>query len=120
MCAYWHGLAKLRMHTDITLTVMDNVTTTLGAKFRNFQMNICSTYRTKELKREEDACKRRQAKSSTTHEVKSQCADNNGRKKKTLNLQTYKFHALGDYVETIRRYGTTDSYSTALVSLTLL
>ena len=37
-------------------------------------------------------------------------------KKKTLNLNTYKFHALGDYVATIRLFGTTDSYSTLLVS----
>ncbi len=35
-----------------------------------------------------------------------------GKQRRTLNLKTYKDHALGDYVETIRRYGTTDSYST--------
>jgi len=40
-----------------------------------------------------------------------------GRRKKTLNLNTYKFHALGDYVETIKMYGTTDSYSTEPVSV---
>jgi hypothetical protein len=39
-----------------------------------------------------------------------------GRRKKTFNLNTYKAHALGDYVETIRRCGTTDSYSTEPVS----
>jgi len=38
-------------------------------------------------------------------------------KKKTLNLNTYKFHALANYVATIRLFGTTDSYSTLLVSL---
>lgn len=38
------------------------------------------------------------------------------RRQKTWNLDTYKIHALGDYVETIRLYGTTDSYSTELVS----
>ena len=43
-----------------------------------------------------------------------------GRRKKTFNLNTYKAHALGDYVETIRRYGTTDSYSTEPVSWPLL
>ncbi|KAH7918173.1 hypothetical protein BV22DRAFT_1025018, partial [Leucogyrophana mollusca] len=31
---------------------------------------------------------------------------------KLLNLQTYKYHALGDYPNTIRRFGTTDSYTT--------
>jgi hypothetical protein len=36
---------------------------------------------------------------------------------KTLNLNTYKHHALGDYTSVIRRYGTTDSYSTESVSL---
>jgi len=34
---------------------------------------------------------------------------------KTFNLNTYKFHALGDYTSTIRQYGTTDSYSTEAV-----
>lgn len=29
-----------------------------------------------------------------------------------MNLNTYKFHAIGDVVATIRQYGTTDSYST--------
>jgi hypothetical protein len=39
------------------------------------------------------------------------------RRPKTLNLNTYKHHALGDYSATIRKYGTTDSYSTEPVSL---
>jgi hypothetical protein len=38
-----------------------------------------------------------------------------GRLPKTLNLNTYKLHALGDYTATIRKYGTTDSYSTEAV-----
>jgi hypothetical protein len=37
------------------------------------------------------------------------------RKPKTLNILTYKFHALGDYVRTIRLFGGTDSFSTQLV-----
>jgi hypothetical protein len=36
-------------------------------------------------------------------------------RKKTLNLETYKLHAMGDYVNTIRAYGTVDSYSTQSV-----
>src|SRR6266498_1347136 len=36
-------------------------------------------------------------------------------KPKTLNIFTYKFHALGDYVWTIRLFGGTDSFSTQLV-----
>jgi hypothetical protein len=37
------------------------------------------------------------------------------RKLKTLNIFTYKFHSLGDYVRTIRLFGGTDSFSTQLV-----
>lgn len=39
-----------------------------------------------------------------------------GRRVKTLNLNTYKWHALGDVVPAIRLFGTTDSYSTQIVS----
>ncbi len=39
-----------------------------------------------------------------------------GRLRRALNLNTYKDHSLGDYVETIRQYGTVDSYSTELVN----
>jgi len=38
-----------------------------------------------------------------------------GRRRKTLNINTFKSHSLGDYVRTIRMYGTTDSFSTELV-----
>lgn len=39
-----------------------------------------------------------------------------GRQRKTLNLNTYKDHSLGDYVESIRQNGTVDSYSTESAS----
>lgn len=38
-----------------------------------------------------------------------------GRRHKKLNINTYKFHLYGDYPNTIREYGTTDSYSTESV-----
>jgi hypothetical protein len=38
-----------------------------------------------------------------------------GKHEVKFTLETYKHHALGDYVETIRQYGTTDSYSTESV-----
>lgn len=43
-------------------------------------------------------------------------AQTSTRRLKTLNLDTYKYHSLGDYADMIRRYGTTDSYSTEIVS----
>ena len=33
---------------------------------------------------------------------------------------TYKYHALGNYVDNIRRFGTTDSYSTQPVSVCMV
>ena len=36
--------------------------------------------------------------------------------RKLFNMCTYKLHALGDYVAAIARYGTTDNYSTQVVS----
>ncbi|KAJ7830053.1 hypothetical protein B0H14DRAFT_1199605 [Mycena olivaceomarginata] len=36
------------------------------------------------------------------------------KKKKVLNMNTYKYHSLGDYIQFIRLFGPTDSYSTQL------
>ena len=108
--AHWHGLAKLRMHTDATLAVLDSETSVLGNQLRDFQSNTCSAYKTCELDREMAARKRRQERSDIDHHSRR------GRQPATLSLSTYKFHALGDYVSTIKQYGTTDSYTTAIVS----
>ena len=40
------------------------------------------------------------------------------RHRKKFNVNTYKFHLYGDYANTIQIYGTTDSFSTELVSCT--
>lgn len=32
-CAHWHALAKLRMHTDDTLKLLDSLTVRIGAEF---------------------------------------------------------------------------------------
>jgi hypothetical protein len=150
--AHWHGLAKLRMHTDTTLDIMDAVTSDLGKKLRAFQQKTCAFFNTKELRREADARNRKQAKniqhklgydrlsSSQFHRILISCISRlsqpsgakvtvnsdqpipsneklqrTAQQPKTLNLNTYKFHALGDYTSTIRQYGTTDSYSTEAV-----
>lgn len=61
---YWHGLAKLRQHTDVTLETMDRLTTALGEKFREFQQHTCSAFVTHELKKETNARKRRELKNT--------------------------------------------------------
>jgi hypothetical protein len=61
---------------------------------------------------------RQPAKTTLNHNNMSKpTALDTTRHKKTLNLNTYKLHALGDYTTTIRKYGTTDSYSTEVVRI---
>ena len=119
--AHWHGLAKLQMHTDTTLALLSQVTTTLGNTLRTFQEQTCAAFPTRELQREQIARIRRQETSIATAEPgsskpKSQKLGNSARQPKQLNLKTYKFHSLGDYPDMIRRFGTIDSYSTQPVS----
>ena len=146
LMAHWHSLAKLRLHTDISLAAMDRITVRLGDKLRLFQRKTCTAFSTRELNRERDARIRRQgpkAKTTycpTTTPIDSTPAPNptatapppgpsvtgsatpnhpsrhdGGRRQKTFNLNTYKFHALGDYAATIQQFGTTDSYTTEMV-----
>ncbi|RDB23027.1 hypothetical protein Hypma_009855 [Hypsizygus marmoreus] len=232
--AHWHGLAKLRLHHDLTLGILDQETTVLPELLRHFQSQTCAAFNTKELPRETEARQRRKAakgrknpnsvtsaastnatepgkrkasptkqsgqarvtalpdcdsvvppipskspsnlerpengsitmpssqahrrntrksgsntrtvmespmdlmqedqpgtshsqpkasshsqtagehdpSSSTQHSGDTPAPAAMGSKIKKFNLNTYKAHALGDYVATIKRYGTTDSYST--------
>jgi hypothetical protein len=124
--AYWHALAKLRMHTDSTLEYLQKATTWLGTILRRFVKHTCSAFDTRELPREAATRGRRQNKKQkgTTHQQGSRStatepplpsSSSTSSKKKHINLLTYKLHALGDYVAQIARFGTTDSYSTQRV-----
>lgn len=134
--AEWHALAKLRMHTEHTLQYLEKSTNTLGRELRNFRDTTFEAFKCQELPKETEARlgrrrQRRSQKAQTTSNSEAnpetqsspdQHSDNLKKSKpppkgKTLNLFTYKFHALGDYVHTIRLFGTTDSYSTQIVCL---
>jgi hypothetical protein len=101
------------MHSEKTLDILDNQTQTLGQQFRLFKENTCAAFDTKE--REREANKRYRGEVKNGNSVTSAA-----RKSKQFTLNNYKFHCLGDYVENIRMYGTTDSYSTESVSLCFL
>lgn len=121
LASHWHALAKLRMHTGQTLEIFDTVTQLLGAEFLEFKNKTCSQFSTRELPRESAARKRRvaktQARSDPSQPENNDRPELESRLPKTLNLDTYKHHSLGDYPNIIRRYGTTDSYSTEPVRL---
>lgn len=113
--AEWHALAKLRLHTDTTLDMLEQLTVEFGKLIQQFRDVTCAEYDTVELPRETAAHHRRQAATAAISTNSS--SDHPPQKKKGLNLFTVKFHFLGDYVAHIRHFGTTDSYSTQLVSV---
>ena len=47
--AEWHSLAKLRMHTESTLALLESLTTEFGLLMQNFQELTCSQFATTEL-----------------------------------------------------------------------
>jgi hypothetical protein len=69
--AEWHALAKLRMHADTTLDLLDSITTILGQEFRQFRRTVCSAYATKDLPKEHAARQRKKQRD------KAQAATNN-------------------------------------------
>ena len=113
LLAHWHGLAKLWMHIDDMLELMEGVSRRLGNQLRMFANETCTVFSTQELHREAESRRRCQAREGE-HGL-PQTHVTGGRRPKVLNLCTYKLHALGDYLTQIRMYGTTDSYSTQSV-----
>ena len=142
--AEWHALAKLRMHTEHTLQGLDRATPGIGCELRAFREWSRDSFTVKKLPGESNARRRRRQKAQATQGGSSlqpgavmnpstalgtastsmpMVGTSTARtdtlkipaKVQILNLFTYKLHALGDYVRTIRAFGTTDSYSTQTV-----
>lgn len=114
---HWHGLAKLRMHTDNTLHILEFVTEEVGTEIRQFISETCSAYATKELKCETECCMRAEARKKGGAPVSHSKDSSGGHRGKRLSLHTYKLHALGDYAVHIRLFRTTDSFSTQPIYL---
>ena len=113
--AEWHALAKLRVHTETTLAALEKVTTIVGRELRKFHNVTCASFHTVELPNEAAARQRRVMDLTSTSVSTANSSHSVTRKPKTLNLNTYKFHAMGDYVDTIHTFGTTDLYTTQIV-----
>ncbi|KAH6866008.1 hypothetical protein BKA70DRAFT_1455022 [Coprinopsis sp. MPI-PUGE-AT-0042] len=170
----WHALAKLRMHTEHTVALLETTTSELAGHIRTFMDTTCQVFETVETTKEyatrlKRSVKKKQKEGSdgpvsdqsanhlatqvpvrhgsasddlSAHHTKmdpgssalasTECSEppaqpppsldsgssvapstvsRKGRLRKSLNLQTYKYHALRDYAEHIRRFGMTDSYS---------
>ncbi|PIL35075.1 hypothetical protein GSI_02863 [Ganoderma sinense ZZ0214-1] len=110
--ANWHALAKLRLHTTVTLDIFRAATGHMYDAIRRFAAKACPNYDTHELP-SEAAARVRRAKASNPNVQPS-----TGRKPIAFNVHhTYKFHSLGDYADYIERSGPTDNYNTQVGEL---
>ncbi|KAG8697132.1 hypothetical protein FRC09_008057 [Ceratobasidium sp. 395] len=114
--AKWHALAKLRMHTESTLRALDSETTALGRRLRIFQKYSSVEFPSVvETNAEFEARKRREIRAAATRNTPS--TKEFTKEPKHFNLNTPKFHSLGDFPKAIRLFGSTDSYSTQIGEL---
>ena len=140
-----HALHKLRMHSDSTVGVSGSALVHFANGIRRFKDITCTAYPTTELPKESAARARQQARrdASRTQGASSNLStvpnlpspvvamtDTTNvapaasepvrtagpARRREFNNDTYKFHSLGDYVRTITSLGTTDSYTTHIVS----
>ena len=96
--------------------MMKLVVTDLCQALRNFTTEICPRYTTRELPKEARARVSRQQEQARRGKGKKTQRKSNAVKDKRFNMNTFKIHCIPDYVDMIRKYGTTDSYSTQIVS----
>lgn len=124
--ATFHGLAKLRLHTETTVTDLEHSLTRLGNGLRAFQNTVCPAYKTADLPTEEAARIRRQANAAKKADAKGKgkaqaqapvnpTQGGSTRHQRKFNLDTYKIHALGGYAKAIRKYGSMDNYNSQTV-----
>jgi hypothetical protein len=117
-------LASLCLYTESTLLALENSTTRLGERLRQFQATTCNAYNTYELPSEEAArgCRTAATRAKKHRDGASKDVDNLAKGAKTqqlqkvFNLSTYKVHALGDYTQAIQLFGTVDGFTTRVVS----
>ena len=85
---------------------------------RKFERDVCSKYDTKDLPSELVARTRRQQRKAAQKPTTTPAPTSakKGPQQRKFNLETYKYHALGDYTTSIRLHGPLDGYSTQLVS----
>jgi hypothetical protein len=113
------------VHTETTILDLEGSTTRLGECMRKFEKYVCSKYDTKDLPSELAARTRRQQrkalqKPTPTPAPTQKNSATKGPQQRKFNLETYKYHALGDYAMSIRLHGPLDGYSSQLVSYPVL
>jgi hypothetical protein len=141
--ALLHGLDKLRMHTETTLDYADKHTIEYSRCRTRFKNVTCAAFDTYELPKETEARGRRLQQKQTQSKVSAPATTSpptgeeltpsdrdlnappptkkvrseakTAKKKKEFNMNTYKYHSIGDYPDAIRHKGTTDNWTTQIV-----
>ena len=115
--ATWHALAKLRLHTETTIHSLEHSTQRLGEAMRRFAMETCTQLEARDLPAEDAAwaC-RKQTNLAVDGNTTREPTLRKAKKTREFSMKTYKLHALGHYVEAIRRFGPADGYSTQTAS----
>ncbi len=121
--ANWHALAKLRLHTSVTLELFRAATDHMYAAVRKFTRTTCKDYITVELTRESEARGRRTA-ALRAKKAGGQAATAAPLRPepKTVEFRvhhTYKYHCLADYPMSIELHGPTDNTTTQIVCIVL-
>ena len=93
--AEWHALAKLRLQTEGSLALLDQALRWLGAQVRQFQRVTCAAFEAKELPQESAQRQRRELAEMQSGHRKTPARSSP--LPISFNINTYKFHALGDY-----------------------
>lgn len=111
---------------EATICHLEKATKIVAQELRSFRDSTKESFTCRELSQEIAAKARRKQKKyesvsrdgpSNIDTSKRKTVASKLPKVKVLNLATYKFHVLGDYVQAIRRFGTTDSFSMQIVCL---
>ena len=108
--ANWHALAKLRMHTDVTIDIFESATDHMYAAMRSFSTTTCAAYETLESDAEMASRIRRARVKNPDAPV-----DVRRKKKEFTVCDTFKYHHAQHLPRDIRRVGPSDGYSTQTV-----
>lgn len=109
----WFALAKLHQHSDTTLRLLDKLTADLGRVVRQYATQTAGSNMV-ELPTEAAARKQRSIKQAQAAGTESKAPS--AAQPRPFNINTFKLHNLGNYTHDIKMFGTTDSFTTAIVS----
>ena len=113
----WHAYAKLHLHTESTLEMLELVSRALCQALRHFTSVTCPQYTMKELPQEVRqclACQQAQAACGHPRAGNTTSSSRTGQVK-LFNMSMYKMHHIPNYPDAIWKHGTMDSYSTHMV-----